>query len=129
MKQKVEITMSASLMGWAYKMIPNFISTMTYYAENHIHWLCLIILHLFIVIGPMIGDWPTLIIADRFSPPLNFACLIVTFHCKGKNWYFSRINPIPVYTIGSNKQARCSKHSFIKEKQHKLFSNNMVLYW
>lgn len=28
---------SASLMGWAYKMIPNFISTMTYYAENHIH--------------------------------------------------------------------------------------------
>lgn len=32
-----KITMSASLMGWAYKMIPNFISTMTYYAENHIH--------------------------------------------------------------------------------------------
>lgn len=60
MKQKVEITMSASLIAWAFKMIPNFISTMTYYAENHIHLFCLIILHLFIVIGPMIDDWPTL---------------------------------------------------------------------
>lgn len=36
-KQKVEIIMLVSLMGWVYKMILNFILIMIYYVENYIY--------------------------------------------------------------------------------------------
>lgn len=36
-KQKVEIIMLVSLMGWVYKLILNFILIMIYYVENYIY--------------------------------------------------------------------------------------------